>query len=166
MAPEPIPDERHPLDALINVECGHTRHQSMCLQCAADAMRPEVERLRAEWDRLNDMRVDEKNRAYCAEAERDRLAEQIKGLREAAEVAAWALATSADDWGETRGKAYIYGIFCGWGCEEAHEHDDICGGDGAMEGLAAQHGWTPEAVDRIRALRRTVRALEGAEAEQ
>lgn len=39
-------DDRYPLDALAEVDCNHTRHYTMCTQCAADAMRPELERLR------------------------------------------------------------------------------------------------------------------------
>lgn len=47
--------DRHPLDALAEVDCQHTRHHTMCAQCGADAVRPELERLRAA---LNATRVD------------------------------------------------------------------------------------------------------------
>lgn len=42
----------HPLDALAAVECTHDRHKTMCAPCAADAVRPEMERLNAEGKRL------------------------------------------------------------------------------------------------------------------
>jgi hypothetical protein len=36
---------QHPLEALADVDCKHSRHYAMCLQCAATAVRPEIERL-------------------------------------------------------------------------------------------------------------------------
>jgi hypothetical protein len=31
--------DRHPLDALAEIDCPHTRHHAMCAVCAADAVR-------------------------------------------------------------------------------------------------------------------------------
>jgi hypothetical protein len=47
-------DDRHPLDALAEVDCPHTRHHAMCAQCAADAVRPELERLRTSLTEASD----------------------------------------------------------------------------------------------------------------
>lgn len=49
------------------------------------------------------------------------------------------LAFSADDWGESRAKAWVWGIVCGWN-------------DDAMAELAAQWGWSTEACARLNRL--------------
>jgi hypothetical protein len=67
------------------------------------------------------------------------------------------LTTSSRDWGEYWADAWLYGVLVGWDCEERHEHDDVCGGDAAMRGLAQQHGWSEETVARLRRYRETVR---------
>jgi hypothetical protein len=117
-----------------------------------DQMAQRIEGARDDFTRLT-------VRATEAEAERDRLAEQVKRVLEAAH---WALTTSADDWGATFGKAWIYGIFVGWWCEEDHEHDlDDCGNDGALQELTERFDWTPEHVEALRSLRASVLALDG-----
>lgn len=70
----------NPLDVLAKVECPHARHLSMCTPCAADAVRPELERLRAEADRLDQLLIDERAvtreqqlRAQKAEADLERV---------------------------------------------------------------------------------------------
>lgn len=61
-----------------------------------DATQAEVERLQGEWDRLNDMRIDEMNRAHAAEA---RLA-AVTALHQRmikAQEARWRGVTAVDD---------------------------------------------------------------------
>jgi hypothetical protein len=47
----------------------------------AEQAEAEVKRLQGEWDRLNEMRHDERDRAFVAEAERDALKEAIERVR-------------------------------------------------------------------------------------
>ncbi len=63
------------------------------------------------------------------------------------------VAFSSLDWAGAGDTAWIYGIICGWDCEIDHRHDDVCGGQEAIEDLARQHDWTPARVTRLRALR-------------
>lgn len=63
------------------------------------------------------------------------------------------VALSSLDWAGAGDTAWMYGIICGWDCEIAHRHDDVCGGQEAIEDLAQQHDWTPARVTRLRALR-------------
>ena len=60
---------------------------------------------------------------------------------------------SSLDWTSAKDTAWIYGIICGFDCEEDHEHDDICGGLDSMIEMAAVHRWTVQQVDRLRVLR-------------
>ena len=60
------------------------------------------------------------------------------------------ITTSAMDFGDYEPNAWVYGIAVGWDCEEDHGHDDICGGTGAMEELAARFGWGEDAIARLR----------------
>lgn len=65
--------------------------------------------------------------------------------------------TDPRDWSVDRYDAWYYGVLVGWDCEKpgcAHDDQVWCGGDRAMQSLAAQHGWTPGAVARLRAMRR------------
>ena len=59
--------------------------------------------------------------------------------------------------------SWLYGITLGWGCEDDHEHDDICGGDGAMDQVSARHGWSEADVERLRRYRRAFAAALGEE---
>jgi len=68
------------------------------------------------------------------------------------------LAFDSRDWAKDRADAWLYALLCGWGCEEDHQHDDICGGDTALEEVAHLHGWNEETVDRARRLRRAIAA--------
>ena len=89
----------------------------------------------------------------------------IKGISEVLESAHWAVTTSSEDWAATFDKAWLYGLFVGWDCEEDHEHDQDCGGPWSLEELAHRGLWPPPAVAKLRSLRSTVRALEDLEAE-
>ncbi|MEU1273032.1 hypothetical protein [Streptomyces sp. NPDC005799] len=67
------------------------------------------------------------------------------------------LATSSRDWGQYAPDAWLYAVILGWDCEET-EHDETCT-HGAMEEMAARHGWDAEAVAKARRYRAVVRAL-------
>lgn len=62
------------------------------------------------------------------------------------------LAFAVDDWSDTRAKAWIYGIVCGWDDPDAPDED-------AMSELAEQFRWTPEQVARLRLLHERFKAL-------
>lgn len=70
------------------------------------------------------------------------------------------MATDSRDWGLDRGDAWLYGLFCGWDCEDDHEHDDVCGGEDAMIEVGAQHGWSEEDIARLRRYRAEVAELQ------
>jgi hypothetical protein len=75
------------------------------------------------------------------------------------------LTTSSRDWGQYAPDAWLYGLLVGWDCEEQHEvHNDTCG-EGTLRELAAQHGWSPEAIARLRRYRTAVRASTPTEAD-
>ena len=61
------------------------------------------------------------------------------------------LAFAVDDWGDSRAKAWVYGIVLGWG--EEGEDDD------AHPELAERHGWDAGAVARLRRLHSAFAAL-------
>jgi hypothetical protein len=61
------------------------------------------------------------------------------------------LAFSADDWGQTRAMAWVYGIILGW---DPDPDDPEYGDNDAMAELAAKFDWEPEQVDRLRELHR------------
>jgi hypothetical protein len=91
-------------------------------------------------------------------AEIEQLKATLMGVCETLESAHWALVTSAEDWGDSRGKAWLYGLIVGWGCDSDHEEpcDDICGGDGALVELARRYGWDPGTVGRLTALHKAI----------
>ena len=55
-----------------------------------------------------------------------------------------ALSFAVDDWGDSRAKAWVYGIVLGW--------DSDYDGEDAMGELAERFGWTPDQVARLRRL--------------
>lgn len=57
----------------------------------------------------------------------------------------YAFATNGRDWSTLPDDAWFYGIVCGWGPDDPEDGD-------ALPELAARHRWTPERVDRLRAL--------------
>ena len=61
------------------------------------------------------------------------------------------LAFAVDDWGDSRAKAWVYGIVLGWG--EADEDDD------AHPELAEKFGWDEAAVARLRRLHAAFQVL-------
>jgi hypothetical protein len=71
------------------------------------------------------------------------------------------MATSSKDWGEYGPDAWLYGLFVGWDCEQAHEHDDVCEDGAAMQEMVERHGWSPETVARLRRYRAAVLAATG-----
>jgi hypothetical protein len=61
------------------------------------------------------------------------------------------LAFSADDWGESRAMAWVWGIILGW---DPDPDDPEYGDNEAMDELAAKFDWTSEQVERLRELHR------------
>lgn len=76
--------------------------------------------------------------------------EELAAVREALDRVGSMMATDSRDWSLSRRDAWLYGLFCGWECDDDHEHDDVCGGSGALDTVAEQHGWTDEDVARLR----------------
>jgi hypothetical protein len=67
------------------------------------------------------------------------------------------IATSSRDWGVYRVDAWLWAVLCGWDCEQ-DEHDETCT-HGALEEMAALHGWDADTVAKARRYRAAVRAL-------
>lgn len=67
------------------------------------------------------------------------------------------IATSSRDWSTYRVDAWLWAVLCGWDCEQT-EHDDICT-HGALEEIAAMHGWDDALVARVRRYRAAVRSI-------
>jgi hypothetical protein len=80
-------------------------------------------------------------------------------IREALDRCESMMATDPRDWGTLRRDAWLYGLFCGWDCEENHEHDDLCGDGDAMREIANQHGWSEQDVARLRCYRAAIHSF-------
>jgi hypothetical protein len=92
-------------------------------------------------------------------------------LREALRSAKDTIVSSARDWSRHGGDAWLWGLLCGWDCEERHEHDDLCGGEPsdqeqAVWGMAERHGWTSQHIGRLRRLRAVISAVLAAESSE
>jgi len=95
----------------------------------------------------------------AAEATIAAQAATITGLRAAIKSTRLVMATSSRDWGESRGDAWLYGIYLGWDREpDEGEEDD---GETAMTELATRHRWPDTEVARLRSLKAAVDALMG-----
>ncbi|MFD3516266.1 hypothetical protein [Streptomyces sp. NPDC058657] len=81
---------------------------------------------------------------------RDELAPMFEGFERL-------LTTSSRDWGEYWVDAWLYAVLVGWDCEDA-EHNRTCV-HGALEEMAARHGWDDETVAKVRRYRSAVRAV-------
>lgn len=73
---------------------------------------------------------------------------------EALDAMTRAMATNVRDWGADRMDAFLWGVLLGWDCDDQHEHDEHC--SGAMQGIAARHGWDAKQVQRVRAFHQAV----------
>ncbi|MEU6661224.1 hypothetical protein [Streptomyces sp. NPDC046821] len=112
----------------------------------------EIQRIRAERDEM----VRQRNqialhtmKAILAPADAPaELAPMFEGI-------ARLLATSRRDMGQHYADAWLYAIFLGWDCEKT-EHDETCV-HGAMEEIAADHGWDAATVAKVRRYRAAVR---------
>ena len=62
------------------------------------------------------------------------------------------LAFSVNDWGASRAMSWVWGIVCGW------DNEDGTPGE-AMAEQAQRHGWSDEAVARLRRLHAAFAAL-------
>lgn len=89
---------------------------------------------------------------------------RLRALAPIFEGLARLIATSSRDWCEYRVDAWLYAVLVGWDCEET-EHDNTCV-HGAMEEMAARHGWDDTTVAKARRYRAAVRTvLDGPPAE-
>lgn len=73
------------------------------------------------------------------------------------------IATTGRDWAIYHADAWIWGLFCGWDCEDGdepsgHVHDDDCGA--AMIEVADLQGWSQDTVERLRRYQATIRAVQ------
>jgi hypothetical protein len=105
--------------------------------------------------RLTANALEESRKELRAEAARMRA--QLWTLGAALDGMGRLLATSSRDWGQYAPDAWLWAVLCGWDCEEAHDHDDDCGG--AMEEMAARHGWDEATVAKARHYRAAVHVL-------
>lgn len=152
-------EERRRVEAadapLLRIQLAVVAEQNARLQARLEDVREQVTSLEMQ-------RVDLRRHAASTGAERDQLKAALAGLKEVFESAGNALAGAPDDWSQTRGKAWMWGLFCGWDCEKVHEHDPdndpTC--IWALDETAAKHGWSPELVARLRQLRSAVAALD------
>jgi hypothetical protein len=100
---------------------------------------------------------------YAATLEDSMTADVDPVLTEALDRLGGMMATDARDWGLSPRDAWTYGLFCGWDCEDDHEHDWVCGhGDEAMKEIARKHGWNDDDVARLRQYREAVRSIQEA----
>jgi hypothetical protein len=80
-------------------------------------------------------------------------------LREALKLCGRLISCHSRDWGQDASDALLWAVLCGWECEEDHDHDDLCGGSGALEEVAGRFGWPEARVKHISQLRRSIAAL-------
>lgn len=72
------------------------------------------------------------------------------------------LAGDPRDWSLDRRDAWLWGVLCGWECEDhprASECDETC--TNAMDVVAERHGWNSVEVDVLRTMRTTIREARG-----
>lgn len=69
------------------------------------------------------------------------------------------LAGDPRDWSQDRRDAWLWGVLCGWDCED-HDAtvacDETCT-SGAMAAVAERHGWNATEVAVLRHMRATIR---------
>jgi hypothetical protein len=80
---------------------------------------------------------------------------------EALEAMTRAMATNVRDWAADRMDAFLWAVLLGWDCDEQHEHDEDACSLGAMDEIAARHGWDDHQVERVRRFHRAVLAASG-----
>lgn len=89
-------------------------------------------------------------------AERDAARRQLATMREISRAVGVMMGTHSRDWGQDRGDALLWGIFCGWDDEDPEDPKDS-----AMAELAAKHGWDERKVARLRRFHTAIEALDG-----
>lgn len=78
-------------------------------------------------------------------------------LHEAVESAGRCMSAHPRDWGTDGRDAWLYGLICGWDCDnDQHDHDEEC--TSAMTEVAERFGWSAKEVARLRRLRRAMLA--------
>lgn len=69
------------------------------------------------------------------------------------------LRNDSRDWSATKRDMWTYGVLVGWGCEQDHPHDWVCGGDDRLGHLADRHRLHGTEVRTLQRHRAAVRAL-------
>jgi hypothetical protein len=72
------------------------------------------------------------------------------------------LAGDPRDWSLDRRDAWLWGVLCGWDCEDhpgTVECDETC--TNALATVAQRHGWNAVEVDVLRSMRATIREARG-----
>ncbi len=82
----------------------------------------------------------------------------MSDLKEAVLSASRCMAFDSRDWSARSSDAWLYGLLCGWDCDDVRDHDEDC--REAMSEIAARFGWSQEEVARLRRLRAAVLAVE------
>ncbi|TXS16063.1 hypothetical protein EAO71_35140 [Streptomyces sp. ms191] len=127
---------------------------------ALDQLYAELEQLR-----LDQAGTDHVSAAWARKLrEQQHRAEQaeakLAAAREATDSVHRAMVHDPRDWGQYKRDAWTYGVIVGWGCEERHDHDDICGADDALKEITTRHRWLPEDVARLKTYRAAIAALD------
>lgn len=91
--------------------------------------------------------------AEKAATELKQMQARLDAITETLGRAAAMMTSDSRDWSLDRSDVWLYGLLVDWGCEELHEHDEVCGGDGALCEVALQHAWSVDDVLRIRRFR-------------
>lgn len=89
---------------------------------------------------------------------------QLAGISDALASAHSTMAFSSADHGAEQDRAWLYGLFCGWDCDDhlrnpEHVHNEDC--DSAMPEVAERFSWSAEAVEQLRAMHEAVVTVEG-----
>lgn len=115
-------------------------------------------------DQINAVMGVVETRVRELEEENQQLRDTVSAAQKAVDSAGTALAFSPRDWGADHRDAWVYAILLGWGCEDDHEHDDVCEGDAALTEIADQHRWDEATVARVTSHRASITKLDRASA--
>jgi hypothetical protein len=123
-------------------------------------LRQHVEAEMRDADTARTVAAGNKRHVQVMYAELEQAQAAIERVREALASLHRTMAHDPRDWALDERDAWLWGIVCGWECEEQHDHDVICGRDNALRQVAARHRWPNEAIDRLKTYRRAVAALD------
>lgn len=63
------------------------------------------------------------------------------------------------NWSATKRDTWVYGVLVGWGCEQDHAHDWVCGSTERLVELANRHGLRGTEIRTLQRHRDAIRAL-------